>query len=80
MKMIVRNQKEKKSPLKSMPQMENMFLLMEKVNLGIQGEPRGLGNGLAEQQVGFDRNLHVYMAPPKGELLLSGMSSFSRYW
>lgn len=49
MKMTVRNQKEKKSSLKSLPQMEKVFLLMEKVNLGIQGEPRGLRNGLAEQ-------------------------------
>ena len=49
MKMTVRNQKEKKSSLKSLPQMEKVFLLMEKVNLGIQGEPRGLMNGLAEQ-------------------------------
>ena len=29
--------------------MEKVFLLMEQVNLGIQGEPTSLGNGLAEQ-------------------------------
>lgn len=54
-----------------------MFLLIEKVNLDIQGEPRSLGDGLAEHRLIL---ILIYMASPKGELLLMGISSFSKYW
>lgn len=69
--------KEKKSSSKYLLQKEEVFLLIEKVNLDIQGEPRSLGNGLTEHRLIL---ILIYMASPEGELLLMGISSFSKYW
>lgn len=57
--------------------MEEVLLQLEKVYLDIQVEPRGPENGPAEY--GLILTL-IYMALPKGELLLMGVSSCSKSW